>query len=95
LFRRHSLISDGELRWLLEVEKVVSPHGLVRECSAGGDDRGDTSPRRLHPAHPDAQQVLPAVSALSGQVRWLNPSASQKLFQSCAHDNRLSIMANV
>jgi hypothetical protein len=80
LFRRHSLISDAELRFFIKVEEVVSPHGLVRKFPGGRDDRGNTSPGRLHAPHPDSEQVLAAVSGFSCQMCRLDPSAFQEFF---------------
>src|SRR5687767_9394173 len=55
------------LQWLLlilpfEIEEIVSPDLFARQTAAGRCDRHDAAPRRLHPSHPDPQQMLTAVS---------------------------------
>jgi len=76
---------SGDLVVLAEIEKIVGADRLPGEAAAGGDDRGDAAACRLHPSHPDAQQVLPAVSRLPRQVCRLDPTTLDELLQSRRH----------
>jgi hypothetical protein len=86
----------GRLQWLLlillvQLEQFGRSDGLSRQSPAGGGDRRDTSPRRLHPPHPDPQQVLPAVSGLFREVSRLDAPALDERFE--ARDSHVQYVA--
>ena len=88
-----SVTADGEGRFRIspdpvlpfQIEQIGRPDRLAGQPPAGRGDRRDTPPRRLHPPHPDPQQVLPAVSRLPREVRRLDPPALQKPLESRDH----------
>ena len=68
-----------------KIEQIVRAHGFAGEAAAGGDDRCDAAACRLHSAHSNAKKVLAAVAGLTREVRRLDPTTLEKLFQSRWH----------
>src|ERR1051325_5347377 len=68
-----------------KIEQIVRAHGVAGEAGAGGDDRCDAAACRLHSAHSNAKKVLAAVAGLTREVRRLDPTTLEKLFQSRWH----------
>jgi hypothetical protein len=74
------------LQWLLlillvQVEELGGPDVLSRQPPACGRDGRDAAPGRLHPSHPDPQKVLAAVARFPREVRRLDATALDELFE--------------
>ena len=69
----------------LEIEQIGGADLLMRQSTAGADDGGDAATRRLHASHPDAQQMLAAVSGLPRKMRRFDAAALEELLQLRRH----------
>jgi hypothetical protein len=79
---------------ITQVEQICRLHRFAREPAACSHDRGDTSPRRLHPPHPYPQQMLTAVARLPCEVCRLDPPALDELLQSRRHVQYVALYAD-
>src|SRR5438105_14607979 len=87
------LISQTKCSLSSQVKKIRGAHRFAREPAACGHDCGDAASCRLHPSHPDPQQMLAAVARLPREVRRLDPPALEKLLQSRRHVQYLALYA--
>jgi transcriptional regulator with XRE-family HTH domain len=69
----------------IQVEKISSLYQLTRKTTAGRRDRCDAAPRRLHPPHPDPEEVLAAVTGLACEVGRFDHPRFEEVFQSRCH----------
>jgi hypothetical protein len=63
------------------LKDVIRPNGLPGERSQRLDDRYNAGQRRLHFSHPNAQEVLAAVTGFTSQIARLDSMRANEEFQ--------------
>jgi hypothetical protein len=79
----------------VHLEEIGSRHLLAGEAPTCCDDVHDATPRRFHPTHPNAEQMLPAVPGVAREVRRFDAAAPQEeleLRSACVNDDATIIV---